>query len=246
MSLNTEQSQRYHRQLQLPEIGTTGQEALLQASVLVVGVGGLGSPAALYLAAAGVGTLGLMDDDRVDLSNLQRQILYRTSDVSRDKTHVAASALTALNDDVSIRKYPMRLTAENAPDILPDYAFVLDATDNLESKFLIADACHAAGIPYSHAGICRFFGQTMTVIPGLSACYRCVFDAPPQEPDPPPVGPLGAVPGIIGSIQACEAIKHITGQGQLLTDRLLTVDALTMQIRTINFIRRLDCPLCSA
>ncbi|MBL7115326.1 MAG: HesA/MoeB/ThiF family protein [Kiritimatiellae bacterium] len=246
MLLNAKQSERYHRQVQLPEIGDTGQEALLEASVLIVGVGGLGSPAALYLAAAGVGTLGLMDDDRVELSNLQRQILYKTSDISRDKTRIAAKALTALNGDTTVREYPMRLTVDNAPDILPQYAFVLDATDNLESKFLIADACHAAGTPYSHAGICRFFGQTMTIIPGHSACYRCVFDAPPKQPEPPPIGPLGAVPGIIGSIQACEAIKHITGQGQLLTNRLLTVDALTMRMRTINFTRRLDCPLCNA
>lgn len=235
---------RYARQLALPEIGPAGQARLGAGRVLVVGVGGLGSPAAYYLVAAGVGTVGLLDPDRVEPSNLQRQILHVTADVGRLKIESAAARLAALNPHVRLRPEARRLDAAGAPDLLRDYDFILDATDNFASKFAIADACHRAGKPYSHAGILRFMGQTLTVHPGRTACYRCVFEAPPAEASGAPQGPLGVVPGVIGAIQATEAIKHLLGVGAPLTDALLTYDALTMTFRRIPVRRRPDCPLC--
>ena len=238
------QQQRYARHLTLPEIGAAGQEKLLAARVLLVGVGGLGSPVGFYLAAAGVGTLGVMDGDVVEASNLQRQITHTTAALGQPKVESARRAFQALNPDCRVVASAEWLTATNAPGLLASYDFVVDATDNFESKFLIADACHAAGKPYSHAGILAFFGQTMTVLPGASACYRCLFDAPPEFPPGPPRGPIGAVPGVIGSIQALEAIKFITGCGELLTNRLLTFDALTMQFRVVSVRRNPHCRLC--
>jgi molybdopterin/thiamine biosynthesis adenylyltransferase len=242
--LTDEQKQRFARQLALPEIGEAGQERLLAARVLVVGAGGLGSPAAYYLAAAGIGTLGIMDADTVDLSNLQRQILHATADVGRAKVESAAAKLTALAPICRVMAIRARLTPENAAGILRDYEFVIDATDNFASKFLIADVCHAAGKPYSHAGIGEFAGQAMTVLPGTTACYRCVFDAPPPESNHPARGPLGAVPGVIGAIQAAEAIKQILGIGTLLTNRLFVFDLLAMDARTIPVQRNPHCRLC--
>jgi molybdopterin/thiamine biosynthesis adenylyltransferase len=244
MSLSAFQQQRYARHLTLPEIGAAGQERLLAARVLLVGVGGLGSPTGLYLAAAGIGTLGIMDGDVLEASNLQRQIAHTTADLGRPKVDSAQRTFEALNPDCRVRKLSGRLTAANAPRILAEFDFVVDATDNFDSKFLIADACHAAGKPYSHAGILACLGQTMTVIPGRTACYRCLFDEPPATPAGPPQGPLGAVPGVIGSLQALEAIKFITGCGTLLTDRLLTFDALQMQFRVVPVRRNPRCRLC--
>ncbi len=244
MSLTAFQQQRYARHLTLPEIGAAGQERLLAARVLLVGVGGLGSPAGFYLAAAGVGLLGVVDSDVLEASNLQRQIAHTTADLGLQKIASAQRTFEALNPDCRVRGFAERLTAANAPRILEEFDFVVDATDNFDSKFLIADACHAAGKPYSHAGILAFFGQTMTVIPGRTACYRCLFDGPPAEPAGPPQGPVGALPGILGSIQALEAIKFITGCGTLLTDRLLTCDALQMQFRVVAVRRNPHCRLC--
>lgn len=248
MSLSIQQQSRYARHLSLPEIGQTGQEKLFAGSVVVIGAGGLGSPAALYLAAAGVGTLGIIDDDRVELSNLQRQILHTTADLGRHKTASAEETLQALNPDVKVKTFPTRLTSANAADLLEPWDFVVDATDNFDSKFLIADACHELKRPYSHAGIARFFGQTLTVLPGETACYRCVFSAAPPhlESDSRPAGPLGAVPGVIGSIQAIEAIKFLLGAGNLLTNRLLTFDALRMIFREVAVARDAACPLCGS
>ncbi|TAN38654.1 MAG: HesA/MoeB/ThiF family protein [Verrucomicrobia bacterium] len=243
MNFDESAQQRYARQLALPEIGAAGQAKLAAARLLLVGVGGLGSPAGFYLAAAGIGTLGLADGDRLDLSNLQRQIAHTTADVGRLKVESAARTFQALNPAVQIRQHAERLTEVNAGALLRDYDFVIDATDNFESKYLIAAACHAADKPYSHAGILRFFGQTLTVLPGQTACYRCVFADPPPPPTPA-VGPLGVVPGVIGTIQAAEAIKFVTGAGKLLTNRLLTFDALTMQFREIAVRRNAACPLC--
>jgi molybdopterin/thiamine biosynthesis adenylyltransferase len=244
--LSESQRDRYSRQTALPEIGAEGQERLLGSRVLVVGAGGLGSPAAAYLAAAGVGMLGIADDDIVALSNLQRQILHGTADVGLPKAESAAATIAALNPDVTVRTHPVRLTASDGGRLVADYEFVIDATDNFESKFAIADVCHAARVRYSHAGISRFMGQTMTVIPGLTACYRCVFDAPPEprESDLHPEGPLGPVPGVIGAIQATEAIKSLLGAGDLLTDRLLIYDALAMAFRMVAVKRSPSCPLC--
>jgi len=247
MNLTEQQIERYSRHILLSEIGGKGQARLLAGRVLLVGLGGLGSPAALYLAAAGVGTLGLMDPDDVDLSNLQRQVIHATVDLGVPKVESAAAKLRALNPDVNVRTYRERLTAANAPAILADYDFILDGTDTLASKFLVADACHFAAKPYSHGGIARFRGQTMTVLPGRTACYRCVFSAPPPAdavPSCAQAGVLGVVPGVLGTLQAAEALKFLLGQGRLLTDTLLTYDALEARFREVAVRRNPECPLC--
>jgi molybdopterin-synthase adenylyltransferase len=247
MGLSEEQIERYSRHIILPEIGGKGQAKLLAGKVLLVGAGGLGSPAGLYLAAAGVGTLGLMDADVVDLTNLQRQIAHATPDLGKPKVDSAAAKLRAINPDVCVRVYRERLEAANAPAILGDYDFVIDGTDNFASKFLVADACHFARKPYSHAGILRFDGQTMTVVPGQTACYRCVFPAPPPAgavPSCSQAGVLGVLAGVIGTLQATEAIKYILGIGELLTNRLFIYDALRMNVRTVRLNRNPKCPLC--
>jgi molybdopterin/thiamine biosynthesis adenylyltransferase len=241
--MNAEQNERYSRHIRLPEIGAAGQQKLLDGRVLVVGAGGLGSPVALYLVAAGVGTVGIMDGDIVDLSNLQRQILHGTADVGLSKTESARDSLERISPDSNIVTYNERLTAENGAAIISEYDFVIDATDNFDSKFLIADVCAAANKPYVHAGILSFTGQAMTVLPGESACYRCIFEeAPdPEEADRFPAGPLGALPGVIGSVQATEALKYLLGVGELLTNRLLTYDSLNMKFREIPLARNPQC-----
>jgi molybdopterin/thiamine biosynthesis adenylyltransferase len=247
MSLTEQQIERYSRHILLSEIGGKGQARLLAGRVLLVGLGGLGSPAALYLAAAGVGTIGLMDPDAVDLSNLQRQVIHATADLGVPKVESAAAKLRALNPDVNVRTYRERLTAANAHAVLAEYDFVIDGTDSIPAKFLIADACHFAGKPYSHAGITRFRGQTMTVLPGRTACYRCVFGAPPPAdagPSCAQAGVLGVVPGVLGTLQAAEALKFLLGQGRLLTDALLTYDALDARVREVTVRRNPECPLC--
>lgn len=247
MNLTEEQIERYSRHIILSEIGGKGQEKLLAGSVLLVGAGGLGSPAGLYLAAAGVGTLGVIDADVVDLTNLQRQILHFTDDVGRPKVESAAAKMQAINPDVQVRTYRERLTAENALDILADYDFVIDGTDNFPAKFLVADACHFAGKPYSHAGILRFDGQTMTVKPGETACYRCVFNGPPPPgvvPSCSQAGVLGVLAGVMGTLQATEAIKFLLEQGTLLTDALLVYNASDLSFRKVPVKRNPQCPLC--
>jgi molybdopterin/thiamine biosynthesis adenylyltransferase len=244
LTLTELEQERYARHLKLPQIGVEGQENLRDSSVLVVGVGGLGSPAALYLAGAGVGRLGIVDGDDLQLSNLQRQILHTTSRVGERKVLSAAATIRRLNPEVNVDERHCMLTAENAVDIISQYDFLVDATDNFDAKFLIADACHETGVPYSHAGITGFFGQTITVLPGRTACYRCVFHEPPEPEEGPPAGPVGAVPGVIGSIQAAEAIKRLLNIGRLLTNRLLTFDALEMKFREVPVQPNAECPLC--
>ncbi len=244
MSLSEEQRQRYARHLALPEVGEAGQEKLLHSKVLVIGAGGLGSPVAFYLAAAGVGTIGLMDGDTVDLSNLQRQILHTTASVGQRKTDSARQRIAALDPAITVESYPFRLSEDNAPEILEGYDFIIDATDNFDSKFLIARACHEAAKPHSHAGIGNFNGQTMTVLPGQTACYRCLFHEEGAPTGGTPQGPIGALPGVIGSIQAIEAIKCLLGIGTLLTNALLTFDALTMNFRKVTVRRDAGCALC--
>lgn len=247
MSLNEEQIERYSRQILLQQVGGVGQEKLLAARVLVVGTGGLGSPVALYLAAAGVGTIGLVDADAVDRSNLQRQIAHATPDLGRPKVVSAAEKLRALNPDVTVRTHELYLSAANIADVIADYDFVVEGTDNFPSKFLVNDACWFARKPFSHAGILRFDGQLFTVLPGESACYRCAFPAPPPAnavPTCSQAGVLGGVAGTIGCLQATEALKYVLGVGELLTDRLLVFDALAMRFREVKFRRNPRCPLC--
>lgn len=246
--LAPEEIERYSRQIMVPDFGGKGQIRVRQSSVLVIGAGGLGSPAAFYLAAAGVGTLGLVDSDSVELSNLNRQILHSSSDLGREKVESAKEKLGRLNPDVTVRAYPVRLDEKNAAEIFAPYDFIVDGSDNFETKFLANDIAVALGKPFSHAGIVRLQGQTMTVLPGRSACFRCVF----REPPPPgeilncqQAGILGAVAGTIGTIQATEAIKYLIGmEEELLTDKILTYDAKGMQFRTIEIKKDPRCRAC--
>ena len=240
------QQRRYSRHLILDGIGREGQERLLESRVLIVGAGGLGSPVALYLAAAGVGTLGLADGDMVSLSNLQRQVMHRTADTSTPKVDSAERAIHDLNPDVKVEKYPFYLDEDSILDVVRHYDFVIDGTDNFAIKYLINDACLMAGKAFCMGGISRFTGQLMTHVPG-TACYRCLFPEPvaPGEAETCAVtGVLGSIAGICGTLQATEAIKYLTGAGQLLTDSLLTFDALTMQFSHLSFQRHPACPLC--
>lgn len=247
MPLTERQIERYSRHIILQQIGGAGQEKLLASRVLIVGTGGLGAPAALYLAAAGVGTLGLLDGDEVDPTNLQRQIIHHTSDVGRRKVDSAAEKIRAINPDVTVRTYDVWARAENLREIVKEYDFVIDGVDNFPGKFLINDACYFERIPFCHAGILQFEGQLMTVLPGQTSCYRCLFPtAPPAGAVPScgQAGVLGVLPGVIGSLQATEAIKHLLGIGNPLTDTLLTYSALTMEFRKVGVSRSADCALC--
>jgi molybdopterin-synthase adenylyltransferase len=220
---------------------------LQHGRVLVVGVGGLGSPAALHLAAVGVGTLGLLDGDAVELSNLHRQILYRTPDIGRRKVAAAAQRIAALSSAVTVRCFDTQLAEHNLRDIFHDFDFVIDGTDRIETKYLVNDGAIRCGIPFSHAGVVGFQGQTLTVLPGRSACLRCLFPSPPPEGEIATcqeVGVIGALAGTIGLVQAMEAVKYLLGDGTLLTDRLLTCDALTMRWRSVQLARNPGCPLC--
>lgn len=243
-----EELQRYSRHILLQDVGVEGQEKIRSGKVLVVGAGGLGSPVALYLAAAGVGTIGIVDGDVVDLSNLQRQIIHFTPDVGRPKVESAKEKIEQLNPNVKVITHKEFLMADNALDIVKDYDFVVDGTDNFPVKFLINDACVMAGKPFSHGGILRFEGQTFTHLPG-TACYRCLFPAPPPAnavPTCSQTGVLGAIAGMLGTIQAAEVLKYLTGVGELLTDRLLSFNARTMNFRTIKTKRHDGCPLCGS
>jgi len=241
------QIERYSRHIILKEVGGKGQKKLLDGKVLIIGAGGLGSPVALYLAAAGVGTIGIADADVVDLSNLQRQVIHHTTDIGKPKVISAKEKMEAINPDVKVNVYQTWINAENILDIIKDYDFIIDGTDNFAAKFLINDACVMAGKPYSHGGILHFIGQTMTVKPGTSPCYRCVFPAPPP-PDSIPscsqAGVIGVLAGVIGSIQATEAVKFLIGVGELLTGRLLIYDAEGMDFRNVNLKKNSKCPVC--
>lgn len=243
-----EQSERYARHLILENVGEAGQERLLAGKVMVIGAGGLGSPIALYLAAAGVGTIGIADSDRVELSNLQRQIAHYTADLGRPKVVSAREKMTAMNPDVTVIPFETRVEASNIGGIIADFDFVIDATDNFAAKFLINDACVAAGKPFSHGGILRFDGQTMTVLPGKSPCYRCIFPEPPESDEVATAcsraGVMGVLPGVIGTIQATEAIKYLLRIGAPLTGRLLTYNALTLKFREVSIKKKPTCPAC--
>lgn len=246
MKLNESQIERYSRQMILKEVGGKGQEKLLNGRVLIIGAGGLGSPCALYLAAAGVGTIGIVDGDKADLSNLQRQIIHFTADVGREKVFSAREKMAALNPDIKVETYPYRVTAANIKELVDQYDFIVDGTDNFAAKFLINDACVLGNKPFSHAGILRFNGQALTYIPG-STCYRCVFEAPPPAgvaPTCSQAGILGSVAGILGTIQATEALKYIIGVGDLLTEKLLVFDVFSMIFRVVEVKRNKRCAVC--
>lgn len=242
-----EQIERYSRHMILPQIGGKGQRKLLASKALVIGAGGLGSPAAYYLAAAGVGTLGLVDSDTVDYSNLQRQILHSTADVGVAKTASAARKLTGLNPDCRVIQHPVRVNSSNLMDLIESYDAIIDGTDNFPTRFLINDACVMAKKPLIHAGVYRFEGQAMTIIPGESPCYRCVFpEAPPPGliPSCREAGILGCVAGVMGTIQATETIKVLLGIGEPLTGTLLIFDALEMRFRRVAIPHDRDCAIC--
>ena len=243
-----EQIQRYSRHILLQDVGVEGQEKIMNARVLVVGAGGLGAPVSLYLAAAGIGTIGIVDADVVDLSNLQRQVIHFTKDVGVPKVKSAEEKIKAINPDVKVETYYKFLDSSNALDIIKEYDFIVDGTDNFPVKFLINDACVMAGKPFSHGGILRFNGQTFTHLPG-TACYRCIFKEPPPVgavPTCSQAGVLGAIAGMLGTIQAAETLKYFTGIGELLTNRLLIFDAKTMQFRTVPVKHRDSCAICGS
>lgn len=237
---------RYSRHILLKDVGVEGQEKIRNGKVLVVGAGGLGAPVALYLAAAGVGTIGIVDGDVVDLSNLQRQVIHFTGDVGHPKVESARDKMLAINPNVKVNTIREFLMSDNALDIIKDYDFIVDGTDNFPVKFLINDACVMAGKPFSHGGILRFEGQTFTHLPG-TACYRCLFKSPPPAnavPTCSQAGVLGAIAGMLGTIQAAETLKYLTGVGELLTNKLLTFNAKTMDFRKINTRRQASSAIC--
>ena len=243
-----DQLDRYGRQFLLSELGIAGQQKLLEARVLVIGAGALGSVALLYLAAAGVGTIGIADGDTVQLSNLHRQVIHSTKTVGCSKLESAERTIHDLNPDVTVIRHPSFLDADNILPIVSDYDFVLDCTDRFETKFLITDACVLAQKPYSHAGIVRFSGQALTYVPGQGPCLRCLLGGVPTNSETcAQIGVLGSVVGILGSIQATEAIKYVTGIGELLTGRVVHVDGLTMNFRTLRMPEHdPDCAVCGS
>lgn len=247
--LNSVQTQRYSRHLRIPEIGLDGQQKLLDSKILLIGAGGLGSPAGLYLAAAGVGTIGVIDDDVVDASNLHRQVLHRTHDIGTPKVESARRTMEALNPDVQVVMHQVRLTHDNAEEIFSNYDLILDGSDSFETRFIVNDACVRLRIPQVHGSIFRFDGQITTFDPRQdeSPCYRCLFPtAPPPElaPNCAVAGVLGVLPGVVGTIQATEAIKMLLGIGESLVGRLLMYDALSMSFRTLKVKRDHTCPAC--
>ena len=246
-ALSKEEITRYSRHLIMPEVGMDGQLKLKQAKVLCIGTGGLGAPLGLYLAAAGVGRIGLVDFDKVDLSNLQRQILFDTNDIGRPKIEAATNRLRNLNPDIQIDNFETRLTSENALDILKDYDIVVDGTDNFPTRYLVNDACVILGKPNVYGSIFRFEGQiTIFGYPG-GPCYRCLYPEPPPPglvPSCAEGGVLGVLPGIVGAIQAAETLKLIIGKGEPLVGRLLLFDALAMRFRELKLRKNPECPVC--
>jgi adenylyltransferase/sulfurtransferase len=248
LDFSEEDIRRYSRHIVLPEVGGIGQKRINRASVLVVGAGGLGSPVALYLAAAGVGRIGIVDNDIVDISNLQRQILHSSADVGRKKVTSAREMLLELNPNLEIIPHDERLSSGNILKILKDYDLVAEGSDNFPTKFLVNDACVMTGTPVSMAGIFRFSGQMLTVIPRQGPCYRCLIPQPPPPgaiPSCQEAGVFGAMAGVVGVMQATEILKLILGKGEVLNGRLLLFEALQMRFEPIEVKRNPECPVCS-
>ncbi|MDR3114652.1 MAG: molybdopterin-synthase adenylyltransferase MoeB [Treponema sp.] len=249
MAFTDAQLERYSRHIILKEVGVGGQKKLMEGRVLIIGAGGLGAPAAMYLAAAGVGTIGIADADVVDRSNLQRQIIHSTGDIGKPKVQSAKETIQEMNPDVEVVSYREWINSTNITDIINDknYDFIIDGTDNFPVKFLINDACVMLGKPFVHGGIIRFRGQLLTYIPGKGPCYRCVFQNPPP-PDKVPTcrqaGVLGVMGGVIGTLQATEALKYLLGLEGLLHGFILTYDALAMEFRKVKLTANPRCPVC--
>ncbi len=246
--LNAEQKQRYSRHLLIPEVGSAGQAKLLGSRALLIGAGGLGSPSALYLAAAGVGTIGIVDFDIVDLSNLQRQIIHTTARIGERKVESARIAIEALNPDIKVIAHEEMLVAANVERIIAGYDVILDGTDTFETRYILNDAAVAAGIPVIHASVFRFEGQLTTFIPYVGPCYRCLYPTPPPPelaPGCSVAGVLGVVPGILGLLQTNEALKVLLGIGQTLAGRLVLFDALETEFTELKLRRDPNCPVCS-
>ena len=246
LTLTPGQVQRYSRHIIMPQVGSAGQRKLLESKVLIVGAGGLGSPVAVYLALAGVGTLGIVDFDVVDVSNLQRQILHYTRDVGRPKVVSAMETIKEYNPDTNVVLHEAWLTSDNAMDIIPQYDLVVSGADNFPARYLINDACYLSGKPLVDGSILIFDGQTTVFVPG-QGCYRCLFPSPPPPgmvPNCAEAGVLGALTGLVGSIQAIETVKLLMGVGESLASRLLLIDALGMSFREVRVPQNPRCPLC--
>ncbi|MFW0884175.1 molybdopterin-synthase adenylyltransferase MoeB [Candidatus Acidulodesulfobacterium sp. H_13] len=247
LEFTEEQIKRYARHIILPEVGGKGQEKLLSSKVLLIGAGGLGAPCGYYLGAAGIGTLGIVDFDTVDLSNLQRQIWHGTADVGRYKVDSASDSIARINPDVNVITYKEKIDSQNIKDLIKDYDVIIDATDNFPTRYLINDACYFMRKPLVYGSLFRFDGQATVFLPGEGPCYRCLFPAPPPVglvPSCQESGVLGVLPGIIGAIQANEAIKIILGVGKTLNGRLLIYDALDMRFTEMKLRKDKTCPLC--
>jgi adenylyltransferase/sulfurtransferase len=248
MEFTDEQIHRYSRHIILPEVGGKGQKKLLQARVLIVGAGGLGCPVGYYLAAAGVGTIAMVDNDTVELSNLQRQIAHTTERLGMPKADSAKMTFEALNPDVTVHAIKERLNKDTILDLIKDYHIVVDGSDNFPTRYLVNDACVMAGKPLVSGAILRFEGQVTTIIPREGHCYRCLFEEPPPPglvPSCQEAGVLGALPGVIGALQAMEVLKLILGKGQPLKNQLLIYNALETNFRKVKVPKNPDCPVCS-
>ena len=246
LTLTPEQVKRYSRHIIMGDVGSKGQRALMGAKALIIGAGGLGSPSAIYLSLAGVGTVGIVDFDVVELSNLQRQVLHHTADVGRPKVQSAVVNIKAYNPDVNVVVHETRLESDNAMDIISQYDLVINGADNFATRYLVNDACYLLNKPLVDGSILIFDGQATVFLPG-QGCYRCLFPSPPPPgmvPNCAEAGVLGALTGLVGSIQATEALKHFLGIGESLSSRLLLIDALSMTFREVKLKRNPNCPLC--
>ena len=246
LTLTPEQVKRYSRHIIMGDVGSKGQRALMQSKALIVGAGGLGSPSAIYLALAGVGTIGIVDFDVVEISNLQRQILHHTADIGRSKLDSARDNINAYNPDVKVVGHEARLESHNAREIISQYDLVINGADNFATRYLVNDACYLEGKPLVDGSILIFDGQATVFMPG-QGCYRCLFPAPPPPgmvPNCAEAGVLGALTGLVGSIQATEALKLLLGIGESLSSRLLLIDALSMSFREVKLKKNPSCPLC--